>query len=96
MSKARYLWNIINGTKRAMVNAGAREEACPHCGRLTPIYRHQGYKGVSSCLWCGQSIDERFCQICECPYREGEATWVDYHLGIYGGAHEACLKKLRG
>jgi hypothetical protein len=91
----RYIWNRINGTKRAMLNEGAREEPCPHCGRLTPIYYHPGYKAAAGCLWCGKDICVYVCQLCGKSYAEGEIHCADYSRGIYGGAHKACLEALR-
>jgi hypothetical protein len=92
MKKLRYFWNVITGLKRTMLNAGAREEACPHCGQLTPVYYHQGSKSASSCLWCGKEIFERYCQICFKPFAKDEIICIDREKGIWGGAHRSCLE----
>jgi ribosomal protein S27E len=93
--KIRYLINVLTGTKRTMLNAGAREEKCPHCGYLTPVYYHPGYKAASSCLWCGKEICEYSCQLCGKPYQKDEIPCADFSRGIYGGAHKVCLENMQ-
>ena len=44
------------GMRKAMLNYGATEKPCPHCGEPTPVYGD----GATTCLICGGRIGERY------------------------------------